>query len=196
MNNYLRYFAKAIKKEADKNKKVVKAKVKIKVKNVSGTFKFTDIMLQEGNSLTGYLVNSKEMITRTLDETQSVKKVKHYNVLCRGTGNAVIINNGGNVTTGLDFKVLAKNGTTGDINVETLYRTRKFQFNELLNTNSILHVDSFNYKVYKDDVETKGYSGSFLGMTAGFGMYNVEMANRDMGRFVFYIKEFDGKDRT
>lgn len=202
MNNYLRYFAKvSVPTSTDSTtsdttadtkpkKKVVKMKVKLKVKDVTGKFKFTDVMLQECATLTGYIINTKEMLKR------NENPVKHYNILCRGGGSAIIVNNGGNVTSGLDFKVKAKNGTTGPIKLETLYRTRSFNFKDNLSQGEQLEIDSFKYKVLKSGTPSNKYTGSFLDIPAGFGMYNVDMASRDMGRFVFYIKEYDRGGNT
>lgn len=189
-NDFVRYIGK-IYNTSDVNlgKKAAKIKVNIKAKNVQGTFNFTDIMLQEGGICTGYTINTREMIE--VSESDS----RHYNVLIRGAGNGIIVNNDGNVSSGLDFDVVSAKGTTGTINIETLYKTKHLQINETIAPNTTLSADSFSYNLNNNGVIVRNYKGSFLGIPSVFGVYNVDMNNRDGANFVFKVKAYNKKDR-
>lgn len=184
-NKFIRYVG-----SFDKSKKanVVKAIAKLVVSNVEGTFNFTDIMFQEGKFASGYTINTKEMLKRSND------KVMHYNILIRGKGNGIIVNNDGNVSSGLDFDIIAANNTTGAINIETLYKTKNLIIKDTAPAGGKLSIDSFKYTISKNGVANRNYGGSFLGIPSGFGLYNVDMNNRDMANFLFNIKIFDKKD--
>lgn len=190
-NDFVRYIGK-ISNATDGvnvNKRPTKLTFKFKVSNVQGTFNITDIMLQECATATGYTINTKEMIKRSEDQS------KHYNILIRGGGNGIIINNDGSAASGLDFDVYSASGTTGPIKIETLQETRHLQVNELATANTKLSIDSFAYNIVNGDVTNRNYKGGFLGIPSGFGLYNVDMSNRECANFVFKINEYDKKDR-
>lgn len=186
MSDFLRYYGKL---ENNSKKKVKKISVKVKVSDVDVKFKITDIMLQEGKHSTGYTINSKEMLTRTQE------KVKHYNILIRGQNNGIIVDNIGTATSGLDFSIYSQRGTSGPIKLETLNKTKRIELRETITENDSLNVDSFNFKFKKNNVESRNYKGSFMGIPSIFGSYNVDMNERDIANFVFFVKEIDKKDR-
>lgn len=185
MSDFLRYHGLLEKKS---EKKLSKVTLRVKVSDVNVNFKITDIMLQEEKHHTGYTIHSKEMLTRTQD------KVKHFNILIKGQGNGIIVDNVGTATSGLDFSVYSQRGTSGPIKVQTLNETKKIELKETINNNESLHVDSFNFKFRKNDVETRNYKGSFIGIPSIFGSYTVDMNDKDIANFIFFIKEMDKKD--
>lgn len=189
-NNFVKYICKFDNsvKEENQNKKPTKLTLKFKVSNIQGTFNITDIMLQECKASTGYTINTKEMLKR------SEGMPKHYNILIRGANNGIIVNNDGNVSSGLNFDIVSGSGTTGAINIETLHKTKNLYVNEIALPNEKLSIDSFSYNLINNGITNRNYKGSFLGIPSGFGLYNVDMNNRDAANFIFKINEYDKKD--
>lgn len=185
-NKFLRYIGKATNY---KNKKVKKLSLKVKVSNVKGTFNITDIMLQESNTASGYTINTKEMLEK------KTGKSKFYNILIRGKGNGVIVNNDGNATTGLDYIIYPATKTTGAIKVETLHKTVSFNVNQTIQAGKQMFVNSFDYNINNNGSINRDYQGDFLSIPAMFGTYNIDMANRDMANFIFKVQEYNKKDK-
>lgn len=196
MSNYLRYIAGI---ENESGKKIKSITARFTVGDVIGKVKITDIMVQEFGKIAGYSIHTREMLKD--------HDTKHYNVLVRGEKVGIVINNNGEVTTGLDFKMRAKDGTTGafglqNMNVtpkyegaevieETLKGTRHFQYMENLNALDAVDIKSFEYKVLLNNVAINNYRGSFLMIPSGVGVYTASMSNRDIGNFLFIVKEMD-----
>lgn len=189
-NEFVKYIGKIYNtSDINSGKRANKISINFKVKNVQGAFNITDIMFQESEVATGYTINTKEMIEESTDDS------RHYNILIRGTGNGIIVNNDGDVSSGLNFDVISKNGTTGPMNIETLYKTKHLQINEIIEPDTKLLADSFSYTLDNNGDKNRNYKGSFLGIPSVFGLYNIDMNNRDCANFVFKVKAYNHKDR-
>lgn len=190
MNNFVKYIGKIVSNDDQtRGKKPIKLNIKFSVKNATGVVRITDIMLQECNIASGYTINTKEMI-----ELKNENKIKHYNILVRGAGNQIIVNNDGSASTGLDFDIISAGGTTAPILIETLHKTRKLIINETLGPNEKLSADSFKYTLNNNGEENRNYNGAFIGVPSVFGMYNIDIPNREGANMIFKIKEYDIKD--
>ena len=96
-------FTETIKKK--RNNRIVSVTVRPTVTDCEGAVYFTDLMIQEGNRLSGYSHNTAEMLKKyqTGDE-YSVTDKRFYNGIVRGSA-ALIIFNLGQTSAGIDWTV-------------------------------------------------------------------------------------------
>ena len=83
--------------------RVVSITVKPLVEDCTGTIWFTDLMLQEGDRLTGFVINEKTQLKKYEEDGAAVPK-RFYNGLVRSSATCVIFNLG-STAAGLDYKV-------------------------------------------------------------------------------------------
>lgn len=88
-----------------KDLRIVSVTVKPVVADCTGTFWFTDLMLQEGKKLSGYVPHTETAlkIYATGDE-YAVTGKRFFNGIVRGSATCVIFNLG-KTSTGLDWKI-------------------------------------------------------------------------------------------
>jgi hypothetical protein len=86
-------------------KRIVSITLKPTVTDCTGTVWFTDLMLQEGDRLSGYVINTETALKNyaTGDE-YAVAGKRFFNGIVRGSATCIIFNLG-KTTTGLDWKV-------------------------------------------------------------------------------------------
>lgn len=83
--------------------RVVSITVKPLVEDCTGIIWFTDLMLQEGDRLTGFVINEKTQLKKYEEDGAAVPK-RFYNGLVRSSATCVIFNLG-STAAGLDYKV-------------------------------------------------------------------------------------------
>ena len=86
-----------------KDARVVSITVKVVMADCAGTFWFTDLMAQEGDRVTGYVINT-ENLTEKYREGGGIAAKRFYNGIVRSGTSLVILNRGAD-TAGLDIKV-------------------------------------------------------------------------------------------
>ncbi|MBR1477397.1 MAG: hypothetical protein IJ608_05485 [Lachnospiraceae bacterium] len=86
-----------------KDARIVSVKVSLVVTDCTGIFWFTDVMAQEGDRLTGYVINTETLTEKYREDGEVVPK-RFYNGIVRSEAALVILNRGAD-TAGLDFKV-------------------------------------------------------------------------------------------
>lgn len=89
--------------ECKKEMRVVSVTVKPLVLDCTGRIWFTDLMLQEGDRLTGYVIHSETLMEKYREDGRIVPP-RFYNGLVRSSGTVVIFNLG-QTSAGLDVKV-------------------------------------------------------------------------------------------
>lgn len=85
------------------DKRVVNILIKPTVTDCTGTVWFTDLMLQEGDKLTGFVINT-ETVLEKYDGDDAISGKRFYNGIVRSAATCVIFNLG-STAAGLDFKV-------------------------------------------------------------------------------------------
>lgn len=83
--------------------RVVSITVKPIVSDCTGRIWFTDLMVQEGDRLTGFVINP-ETLLKKYREDDVIVALRFYNCIIRSSGTVVIFNLG-STTTGLDIQV-------------------------------------------------------------------------------------------
>lgn len=103
-------FTETIKKK--KNKRIASVTVRPVVTDCEGNVFFTDLMLQEGDRLSGYSCSAAEMLTKyqTGDE-YAVTGKRFFNGIVRGSATCIIFNLG-KTATGLDWKIYPNQAMT------------------------------------------------------------------------------------
>ena len=89
--------------ECKKEMRVASVTVKPLVSDCTGRIWFTDLMLQEGDRLTGYVIHTETLMEK-YREDGAVVPPRFYNGLVRSSGTVVIFNLG-QTSAGLDVKV-------------------------------------------------------------------------------------------
>lgn len=89
--------------ECKKEMRVVSITVKPLVSDCTGRIWFTDLMVQEGNRLTGYVIRSETLLEKYREDGR-ILPPRFYNGLVRSSGTMVIFNLG-QTSAGLDIKV-------------------------------------------------------------------------------------------
>lgn len=85
------------------NLRVVSVTVKPIISDCTGRIWITDLMLQEGDRLTGYIINT-ETLMQKYRENEVIVKPRFYNGIVRSKGTVIVFNLG-STTTGLDIEV-------------------------------------------------------------------------------------------
>lgn len=89
--------------ECKKEMRVASVTVKPLVADCTGRIWFTDLMLQEGDRLTGYAIHTETLMEKYREGGETVPP-RFYNGLVRSSGTMVIFNLG-QTSAGLDIKV-------------------------------------------------------------------------------------------
>lgn len=208
-NPFLRYLAKIAPK-----KPVQSIQVELLAEDFTGTIHATDIQLQGGSLLTGWVPNTEEMLARPRDQNGNIVPPKHFNALIRGSIMVIVPNTGGMVmtataggggvniytpsqqpvTTGLDVEATLIKDTTGPVSLQTYYQTRTLTYSGKLNAGDVLNIDSAAHNVTVNGSQVQPgpstYQGAPLTCPYGDTIYRVNMTGRDAARFLFGVTEW------
>mgnify|MGYP001458505042 CR=1 FL=1 len=155
---YLRYVY-AFDKHPEK--KVDKINVSIRNNDTKGKMYITDIQLQEGKMLTGWVPNTEEILERRRDEDGNIEPTKYFNALVRGEANII-------VPRVLEYKKIIKKG-------------------EIVTAEASRHILRKN----GNPIPSTDYKGPQITAPAGDILYKVKTHERDAIRFVFKITEWN-----
>jgi len=173
-------------------KKVDKINVSIRNNDTKGKMHITDIQLQEGKMLTGWVPNTEEILERKRDEDGNIEPTKYFNALVRGEAN-IIVPNRGNATTGLDWEATIEEETTGAFNIGTFYKTRVLEYKKIIKKGEIVTAEASRHILRKNGnpIPSTDYKGPQITAPAGDILYKVKTHERDAIRFVFKITEWN-----
>ncbi|AEE95279.1 hypothetical protein [Mahella australiensis] len=190
-NRYMRYLGRI---EKSAVKRISRLIVKLVARDFEGVVKTTDIQVQDGKLLTGWVPASQDMLERR--RTNGViEPPKHFNALVRGSA-IVLIPNRGSATTGLDWEASIQKNTTGFFTLSSYYETRTFKYTGTLARGDEVEVNAASHIVLKNGqpANSAEYVGAQMTCPAGDARYRVTMNERDAARFVFRITEWDVKE--
>jgi hypothetical protein len=109
-------FTKAMEKK--QKKRIVSITVEYLVSDSTGTIGFTDLMLQEGNKLSGYVSHTDALLKKCSGENDVTGK-RFYNGLVRSNADCIIFNLG-STAAGLDYKIYPnQNMKSGSISLSS-----------------------------------------------------------------------------
>ncbi|WP_228378980.1 MULTISPECIES: hypothetical protein [Thermoanaerobacter] len=160
-------------------KHVQTLEIRFIVADVETELRITDIMLQDGAFLTGYVPTSKEMLKR---EPGIV--YRHFNAVVRGNAIVAVPNRAAvdqdditkRVTGGLDYTIRPlQDLPAGALRLNHLYKTRTFKLNKELKAGDELYFSASKRQVEINGVPTTDWEGFYHTIPAGFGRYEIEM---------------------
>ena len=174
----------------NRRKRVSWLQCKSVVNDVTGEVDITDLMLQDGAKLSGYMVNTKEML-RKLREYDLPAESKFFNAVIRGRKTVIIPNRGETikvspyapvVTAPVNFTLWATQVLAAGIQFSHFYRTRIFNYLNALAAEDKLEFSATGWQVkHNDAVKTKitDYNGLFFEIAAGDSHFNIDLISEE-----------------
>lgn len=159
-------------------KRVVSAEVRFIVQDVEADIRITDIMLQDGIRLTGYVPANIEILKREPGVT-----FRHFNIVIRGKAAVTVFNRAPvdkdditkRVTGGLDYTIRTLWGLpAGAVRLYHFYRTRTFKLNRELKAGDELYFSATKRMVAINGIPTTDWEGHYHTIPAGYGRYEIE----------------------
>lgn len=161
-------------------KKVASIDFEIVMENASGTLWATDFMFQDGEFMTGWVHNSKEML-----QPMPTDPPRYYNAIVRGQKALYLRNDGdtmgyANWTITADTDMAPPKSTTdynGVYSIEfgMFYRTRNIRIEGSVRKDDVFKFWGNPMTVSKNNTHFNRYAGFFLGSPAGDNYYMVSL---------------------
>ena len=175
----------------EKGKRVVRVDVKLVANDFSGDIWFTDVMFQDGATLTGYVPAAREMHLRRRDASGNIVTKRHYNAVLRGQ-NALVVPNRGSITTAMDITLWPQDSLpSGSVVMSHGWRTRTFTINEPLSPGDEYRFYASTRTVAKNGVPTSKYSGFYFQCPCGDAKFNIDLPGKASARALLEFEEWD-----
>lgn len=188
---FTRFMETVAKKE---KKRIVSITVKPLVKDCTGTVWFTDLMLQEGNRLSGYVPDTEALqkAYATGDE-YAVSGKRFYNGIVRGSMTCVIFNLG-KTTAGLDWKITPiQSMKAGSVSLALGAGAHKATFTEAAAAGDELSLLASTRECLKNG-ESSSKDGFFQYSAAGDSKHPVTVEDRKSARLYVELREMEDGD--
>jgi len=140
------------------NKRVVSVTVKLVMDDCSGELWITDMALTEGDCVSGYSINTKEMLA-TYSGEEAVEGKRFFNGVIRGT-DTIIVPNLGETSAGMDFKIYPKDAMkAGSVVLATGTGAHTATFTRAVNADDTLELLASTRECLKNGkaTEKKGF---------------------------------------
>nr|DAU05998.1 MAG TPA: hypothetical protein [Caudoviricetes sp.] len=189
---FTRFMETVAKKE---KKRIVSITVKPLVKDCTGTVWFTDLMLQEGNRLSGYVPNTETLqkAYATGDE-YAVSGKRFYNGIVRGSMTCIIFNLG-KTTAGLDWKITPiQSMKAGSVSLALGAGAHKATFTEAAAAGDELSLLASTRECLKNG-ESSSKDGFFQYSAAGDSKHPVTVEDRKSARLYVEFREMEDGDQ-
>jgi hypothetical protein len=177
-------------------KRIVSVTVKPVVTDCTGTIWFTDLMLQEGAMLSGYVINTETAQKKyaTGDE-YAVSGKRFFNGVVRGSAICIVFNLG-KTSTGLDWKVYPnQNMRAGSVSLALGAGAHKATFTESANAGDELALLSSTRQCLKNGLATDK-DGFFQYSAAGDSKHLVTVEEKKSARLYVEFQETEDGDVT
>ena len=185
-------FTETIDKKEDK--RIVSVTVKPVVTDCTGTFWFTDLMLQEGAMLSGYVINTETLQKKyaTGDE-YAVTGKRFFNGIVRGSATCIIFNLG-KTSTGLDWKIYPnQNMKAGSVSLALGAGAHKATFTDSAKAGDELDILASSRKCLKNGTATNK-DGFFHYSAAGDSKHPVTVEEKKSARLYVEFQEMEDGD--
>ena len=186
INNFLR-FAEVVRVKEDK--RVVGVTVRPLIANCTGSIFFTDLMLQEGDKLTGYTPHASTMLAN------SPNPPRFHNGIVR-SGETVIIFNTGETSSGLDCYIYPiQPMAAGKISLSQGMGSHGMRFDAFTNPEDELVLKASTRECLKNGNPTPKH-GFYQYTAAHDSKHQVKLEDRKSARIYFEYKEMlEGEPR-
>lgn len=190
MSQFLRYYNTFVKIP---NKKVESITLKVVVENCDITLQITDIMLQEGAVVTGYIPNTAETLLKYRVNEQVVGPV-HFNLPLRGR-QIIVIPNRGTAPGGSNMQLTAKE----DLTAGTVVYSSEYRAKSMILQDSAVSGDVIIMKPRQPFCAINDVQANFTGGLPRVPAWDVklcidlvdrELAYRPAGNLLFTLEEY------
>jgi len=175
-------------------KRIVNVTVKPVVTDCTGTIWFTDLMLQEGAMLSGYVINTETVQKKyaTGDE-YAVTGKRFFNGIVRGSATCIIFNLG-KTSTGLDWKVYPnQNMKSGSVSLALGAGAHKVTFTDAASAGDELQLLASTRQCLKNGLATDK-DGFFQYSAAGDSKHPVTVEEKKSARLYVEFQETEDGD--
>ena len=174
-----------------KDMRIVSVTIKPVVAECTGTFWFTDLMLQEGKKLSGYVPHTETALkTYATGDEYAVTGKRFFNGIVRGSATCIIFNLG-KTSTGLDWKIYPNQDmSTGSISLALGAGAHKAVFKESANAGDELDLLASNRQCLKNGSSTEK-DGFFQYSAAGDSKHPVTAEDRKSVRLYVELQEMN-----
>jgi hypothetical protein len=177
-------------------KRIVNVTVKPVVTDCTGTIWFTDLMLQEGAMLSGYVINTETVQKKyaTGDE-YAVTGKRFFNGIVRGSATCIIFNLG-KTSTGLDWKVYPnQNMKSGSVSLALGAGAHKVTFTDAASAGDELQLLASTRQCLKNGLATDK-DGFFQYSAAGDSKHPATVEEKKSARLYVEFQETEDGDVT
>lgn len=178
-------FSETLLKKADQ--RVVSITIKPVVSDCTGTIYFTDLMVQEGDRLTGYVIHTETLLEK-YREDGAVLPPRFYNGVVR-SAETVILFNLGSTTAGLDAYIYpVQDMSAGSISLALGAGGHKATFPGAVQAGDELALLASSRQCLKNGSPTEK-RGFFSYTAAGDSKHPVTLEERKSARLFFKFQE-------
>ncbi len=171
--------------------KVVSITMKPLVTDCTGAIWFTDLMVQEGDKLTGYCLNTETSIRKMRDAEGIIVPPRHYNGIIRNSMTAVIFNLGSD-TAGLDIKIYP-NQSMNNISLSQGSGGHSVKFLTSADSGDELELLSSSRECLKNN-RTIEKDGFYQYSASGDSKHNVVLEEKKSIKMLVEFQEMEGGD--
>lgn len=184
-------FTETIAKKQDK--RVVNVTVKPTVIDCTGTVWFTDLMLQEGDKVTGYAIHTGTLLKKYSGD-DAISGKRFYNGIVRSNATCIIFNLG-TTATGLDYKVYPVQAMeAGSITLSLGAGAHKVTFKAAASAGDEFDLLASSRECLKNNAATEK-TGFFQYSAAGDSKHPITVADKKSARIYVEFQEMqDGSD--
>ena len=177
-----------------KDMRIVSVTVKPVVADCTGTFWFTDLMLQEGSKLTGYVPHTETALkTYATGDEYAVTGKRFYNGIVRGSATCIIFNLG-KTSTGLDWKIYPNQDMAAEsVTLALGVGAHKAVFKESVNAGDELDLLASARECLKNGFAT-AKDGFFQYSAAGDSKHPVTVEDKKSTRLYVEFQEMGDGD--
>ena len=186
-------FVEIISKKEDK--RVVNITVRPIVTDCEGDIWFTDLMLQEGDMLSGYTINTAEPMLEKYDtaDDYSVSGKRFFNGIVRGSATCIIFNLG-KTSTGLDYKIYPlQDMAAGSVSIATGSGAHRAVFKNAVSAGDELVLSASERKCLRNGSKTPKY-GFFQYSAAWDSKHPITVEDKKSARIYVEFQEMKDGD--
>jgi hypothetical protein len=177
-------------------KRIVSITLKPQVSDCTGSVWFTDLMLQEGDRLSGYVLNTETLQkTYATGDEYAVSGKRFYNGIVRGNMTCVVFNLG-KTTTGLDWRITPNQAMkAGSVSLALGAGAHKATFTDVAAAGDGLSLLASTRKCLKNGAATSK-DGFFQYSAAGDSKHPVTVEDKKSARLYVEFREMEDGDIT
>ena len=172
---------------------VVNITVKPPVTDCTGTLWFTDRMLQEGDKVTGFVINTETLLEKYTGD-DAIPAKRFYNGIVRSSATCIIFNLG-STAAGLDYKIFpVQSMAAGSISLALGAGGHKAVFNAAANAGDEFDLFATTRECLKNNAPTDK-SGFYQYSAACDSKHPITVADKKSARIYVEFQEMqDGSD--